>query len=68
MILKSYRITVRGRLSERFEAAFEGMTLQQVPGRTVLTGHLMDQSNLFGILDRLRDFGLELLSVEDLTT
>jgi hypothetical protein len=61
---RSYRITVAGRLSGRFASAFEGVRLEPVPGKTVLVGDCMDQGHLFGILDRVRDFGLELLSVE----
>jgi hypothetical protein len=59
-----YRIVLRGRLSKRFEYAFEGMTLEHAPGRTVLTGEVRDQAQLYGVLDQVRDFGIELLSVE----
>jgi len=59
-----YRIVLRGRLSERFESAFEGMTLEPGPNRTVLVGDVRDQAHLYGLLDRLRDFGIELLAVE----
>ena len=59
-----YRIVLRGRLSKRFEPAFEGMTLEHAPGRTVLTGQVRDQAQLYGLLDRLRDFGIELIAVE----
>jgi hypothetical protein len=59
-----YRIVLRGRLSKRFESAFEGMTLEHAPGRTVLTGEVRDQAQLYGVLDQVRDFGIELLSVE----
>ena len=59
-----YRIVLRGRLSERFESAFEGMTLELAPGRTVLIGEVRDKAQLYGVLDQLRDFGIELLAVE----
>jgi hypothetical protein len=59
-----YRVTVKGRLSERFASAFEGVTLEPGAGETALVGRL-DQSQLYGLLDRLRDFGLELLRVEE---
>ena len=61
---KHYRIVVRGRLSERFAGAFDGMTLEAEGGHTVLAGAIEDQSALYGLLDRLRDFGLELVSVD----
>jgi hypothetical protein len=59
-----YRIVVRGRLSERFAATFSGMTLEPGNGETALVGDVRDQSQLYGLLDQLRDFGLELVSIE----
>ena len=59
-----YRIVLRGRLSERFESAFDGMALESGPNQTVLVGEVRDQAHLYGLLDRLRDFGIELLAVE----
>jgi hypothetical protein len=57
-----YRIEVKGRLGERFGSEFEGMTLERRLGRTVLCGPA-DQARLHGILDQLRDLGIELVSV-----
>src|SRR5882724_10511160 len=65
MTTARYRITVRGRLSERFDSAFEGMTLERKPGETALVGMIADQGHLYGVLDRLRDFGLELVRLEE---
>ena len=59
-----YRIVLRGRLSERFESAFEGMALEHGPNQTVLVGEVRDQAQLYGLLDRLRDFGIELVAVQ----
>jgi hypothetical protein len=59
-----YRIVLRGRLSERFESAFEGMALEPGPNQTVLVGEVRDQAQLYGLLDQLRDFGIELVAVE----
>ena len=59
----SYRIVVRGELSQRFSAAFEGMTLATSDGLTVLTGTVVDQAHLHGLIDRVGDLGLELVSV-----
>lgn len=64
MAASKYRIVLRGRLSERFESAFDGMTLERGPGRTVLVGDVRDQAQLYGLLDRLQEFGIELLAVE----
>ena len=58
-----YEIVVRGRLSRRYEGAFDGATLEPRDGQTTLCADLADQSQLYGLLNRLRDFGIELVSV-----
>jgi hypothetical protein len=58
-----YEIVVRGRLSSRYEGAFEGVTLVPHDGKTTLRAELFDQSQLYGVLNRLQDFGIELVSV-----
>ena len=63
MPISRYRIVLRGRLSERFESVFEGMALKSGPNQTVLVGDVRDQAQLYGLLDRLRDFGIELVAV-----
>ena len=62
--MSRYRIVLRGRLSEHFESAFEGMALELGTNQTVLVGDVRDQAHLYGLLDRLRDFGIELVAVE----
>ena len=64
MATRTYRITVRGRLTERFASAFEGMAVEPGRGETGLVGEVADQAQLFGLLDRVRNFGLELVRVE----
>ncbi len=59
-----YRITVRGRLSERFASALGPMQAEPGDGQTVLAGWLTDSTQLYGVLDRLRDFGIDLLRLE----
>ena len=58
-----YEIVVRGRLSNRYESAFDGARLVPHHGHTTLRADLIDQSQLYGLLNRLRDFGIELVSV-----
>jgi hypothetical protein len=58
-----YDIVIRGRLSKRYESAFDGVTLEPRPGQTTLRADIVDQSQLYGLLNRLRDFGIELVSV-----
>ena len=60
----SYRIVVRGRMSERFASGFTGMAVEPCDGTTALVGDIVDQSQLFGLLERVRSLGLELLRVE----
>jgi hypothetical protein len=60
---RRYDIVIRGRLSRRYEAAFDGVTLHPRDGETILRADLVDQSQLYGLLNRLRDFGIELISV-----
>jgi hypothetical protein len=62
-----YEIVVRGRLSSRYEHAFEDVTLVPHRGKTTLRAELRDQSQLYGLLSRLQDFGIELLSVNALS-
>jgi hypothetical protein len=61
---KTYRIVVRPEIGERFAAAFEGMEVSVAQGQTIITGEVIDQSHLHGILDRINGLGLELVSVQ----
>jgi hypothetical protein len=58
-----YEIVVRGRLSTRYAAGFDGITLESCAGETTLSGAFLDQSQLYGLINRLRDLGIELISV-----
>ena len=60
---RRYEIVVRGRLSRRYAYAFDGVMLLPENGRTTLRAELADQSQLYGLLNRLRDLGIELVSV-----
>jgi hypothetical protein len=61
-----YRIVVRGRLGERFIALFSGLECALRPGESVLEGDF-DQAGLHGLLDRLSDLGIALVSVNPVT-
>lgn len=63
-----YEIVVRGRFSSRYECAFDGATLVPRHGQTTLRADLIDQSQLYGMLNRLRDLGIELVSVNPAET
>ena len=59
-----YQIRVRGQLGSQWSAWLEGLTVAAtVDGDTTLRGPLADQSALHGVLARIRDLGLELVSV-----
>jgi len=59
-----YEIQVKGRLTDRWAAWFDGFTLTRVgDGTTVLAGFVVDQAALHGTLRKLADLGLPLISV-----
>jgi hypothetical protein len=59
-----YQICVKGHLDERWLRWLDGMTIsQESNGETVISGE-MDQASLHGVLNRIRDLGLELISVQ----
>ena len=61
---RRYRIVVRGRLGEHLATAFgPPLELASTAGESVLTGTVADQAQLHGLLDRLRDLGIQLVSV-----
>jgi hypothetical protein len=57
------RIVIRGRLSDRLGSAFSEMALERRPGQTVMRG-VADQVRLQDMLDRLRELGIEPVSVD----
>jgi hypothetical protein len=60
-------IQVQEQLDEHWSDWFGGLALAHTPdGTTVLAGHVADTPALFGILERVRDLGLTLLSVHRL--
>jgi hypothetical protein len=59
-----YEIRVRGHLASRWSAWFDGMSLtNDSDGTTSIRGPVIDQAALHGLLQRLRDTGLPLISV-----
>jgi hypothetical protein len=58
-----YEIRLAGHLSENWAARFEGLSMRhETEGETVLSG-LLDQAALHGVLVRIRDLGLNLISI-----
>jgi hypothetical protein len=59
-----YQIRLRGQLGEQWADWFEGLTITPLEnGETLLSGPVVDQAALHGLLKKVRDLGLPLLSV-----
>ncbi len=59
-----YQITIKGHLDNRWADWFEGLTITlEDNGETLLTGPVVDQAALHGLLRKVRDLGVPLLSV-----
>jgi len=62
--LAVYQIRVKGQLDCSWADWFGGMTIApQDNGETLLTGAVIDQAALFGLLKQVRDLGMSLVSV-----
>lgn len=62
-----YQIRIKGHLGPQWQDWFDGMTMAlEENGETVLTGHVADQPALHGLLKRVRDLGMNLISVNQM--
>jgi hypothetical protein len=62
-----YQIRLKGHLGQQWTEWFEGLTItREENGDTLLTGPVLDQSALHGILKKVRDLGMPLLSVNSI--
>ncbi len=62
---ENYQIVVQGKIPTYREQWFEGMRIHyDSSGNTLFTGELMDQAALHGVLEKIRDLGLNLISVK----
>lgn len=62
-----YETRVKGHLGSRWSAWFDGLTLTtESDGTTVITGPVTDQAALHGLLQKLRDVGIPLVSLHQL--
>lgn len=62
MPVRDYQLTIEGELSDQVAAAFTDMTLTRAGGYTILVGPVRDQDALQGLLQRVSELGLTLLS------
>jgi len=61
----AYELRVQGHLDDRWSDWLGSLTVRrQDDGTTVLTGPIVDQAGLHGVITRIRDLGLPLLSVQ----
>lgn len=60
----SYRLVIRGELGDKFASLFQGLQIERLEGRTIVTGKVGDQAQLIGLIQRAQEIGLELISVE----
>jgi len=64
-----YQIRIKGHLDRRWADWFEGMTITpEEGGETLLTGSVVDQAALHGLLRKVRDLGIPLISVTSVQT
>lgn len=62
-------IRIKGQIDEHWSAWFEGLTITHTTeGETLLSGELVDQAALYGLLAKVRDLGLPLQSVNSMKT
>jgi hypothetical protein len=61
---REYTLIVEGELSDELSPAFAGMTLTRESGNTTMVGRVRDQAELQGLLQRVSNLGLTLLSVQ----
>jgi hypothetical protein len=63
---RRYRIVVRGECGDLMARAFQELAMEPGRGTTLLTADVVDSSQLYGILDRLRYFAIELVSLNEI--
>lgn len=64
-----YQIRIMGHLGRHWTEWFEGLSITlQDNGETLLTGPVIDQAALYGLLRKVRDLGLPLLAVAQVAT
>ena len=62
-----YEIRVAGKLSKKWSDWFDGFCIVEANDETVLTGQVADQAALHGLLSKIRDLGLPLLEVRQVS-
>jgi len=63
-----YQIRIMGALDQSWSEWFDGFTISQQNCETLLVGQVLDQAALHGILAKINDLGLAIISVERIET
>ena len=62
--MQQVEIRVKGRINERWSEWLDGLTIRHTAqDESVLAGPILDQAALYGLMSKLRDLGLSLLSL-----
>lgn len=65
----AYQIRVKGHLDRQWTDWFEGLSItHEANGETLITGPVADQAALHGLLKKVRDLGIPLISINRVTT
>jgi len=66
MAYQQYQIRIKGHLDDHWSEWLGGLTFAQHPdGTTTLSGEIVDRAALYGVLKKLEDMGLSLISVNE---
>lgn len=60
---KVMNIKIEGKLDPKWETWFNGMKITHVGEHTIISGEIKDSAHIHGVLDRIRDLNLKLISV-----
>jgi hypothetical protein len=61
--MQHVEIRIKGQIDERWSEWFGDLTVTHTDDETILSGTVVDQAQLYGLLARLRDLGMSLTSV-----
>lgn len=64
---RRYEFRVAGLLSERTRGAFCDMTIVDAPPETIISGKVLDEAHLYGVLALIQDLGLRVVSVNQVS-
>jgi hypothetical protein len=63
MAMQRVEIRIKGMLDASWSNWFEGFEVRTTDGETILAGQAPDQAALYGLIGKLRDLGIQLISV-----